>query len=113
MEAQTSACRVSSASSTLTFNSSNWNTAQTVKVTAAPDDDAVDDRVTLTHSAEGGAYDGLTRELTVTVDDDEERRVVLSETSLDPVEGDATGQTYTVRLSSQPTAATTVNDHGP
>ena len=97
---------------TLTFNSSNWNTAQTVTVTAAPDDDAVDDRVTLTHSAEGGAYDGLTRELTVSVDDDEERRVVLSETSLRPVEGDATGQTYTVRLSSQPTAATTVNITG-
>ena len=44
--------------STLTFTSSTWNTAQTVTVTAAEDDDATaDDAVTLTHTVSGADYD--------------------------------------------------------
>ena len=38
----------------LTFTTSNYNTAQTVTVRAAGDDDATNDSATLTHTAAGG-----------------------------------------------------------
>ena len=101
-----------SASSTLTFTTSNWNEAQTVTVTAAHDADAVNDEETLTHTAEGGAYEGLTEDMAVTVDDDEETNILLSTTSLAPVEGNAAGTTYTVRLTSEPTSTVTVEIGG-
>ena len=45
---------------TLTFTASSWDTAQTVTVSAAEDDDTLDDDpVTLTHTATGGDYEGL------------------------------------------------------
>ena len=40
----------------LTFTSSNWNTPQTVTVTAAHDDDAENAAATFTHTAAGGGY---------------------------------------------------------
>ena len=44
---------------TLTFTANDWNTAQTVTVSAADDDDVIaDDDVTLTHTVKGGDYDG-------------------------------------------------------
>ena len=43
----------------LTFTASNWNTAQTITVTAADDADALaDEAVTISHSATGGDYTG-------------------------------------------------------
>ena len=53
----------------LSFTASNWNTPQTVTVSAAQDTDAIDDSATLTHTA-NGAMDH-TAFLTVTVDDDD------------------------------------------
>ena len=45
----------------LTFTTEDWNQAQTVTVTAAQDDDAVDDdTVVLTHEVRGGNYDTVT-----------------------------------------------------
>ena len=90
----------------LTFTTSNWNTAQTVTVSAAQDDDAVDDTATLTHSASGGGYVSVTRDLPVTVDDDDDPEIELSPTSLTPPEGG--NQSYTVALSAEPTAQVTV-----
>ncbi len=55
--------------STLTFHANNWNTAQTVTVLAGQDDDAVDDSVTLDHSASGGDYGLVTGSVTVMVTD--------------------------------------------
>ena len=102
-----------SASSTLTFTATNWDTPQTVTVTATQDPDAVDDEITLTHTANGGDYvDVSTEKLTVTVTDDEETNVLVSGTELSVEEGNATGTTYTVRLTSEPTAAVTVRDRG-
>ena len=43
--------------------------AQTVTVTAGEDDDAVDDEVTLAHTASGGDYGSVTEDLPVTVED--------------------------------------------
>lgn len=42
------------ASTSLTFSTSNWEAAQTVTVSADEDADAVDDGVTLVHTAGGG-----------------------------------------------------------
>ena len=53
-----------SASSTLTFTAStSWNSPQTVTVTATQDPDAVDDEITLTHTANGGDYQDVTEKL--------------------------------------------------
>ena len=52
----------------LVFTSTNWNTAQTITVTAGADDDAAsDDSVTLTHTAAGGDYAGVRKTVTVTI----------------------------------------------
>ena len=59
-------------SSALTFTTTNWNTAQTVTVTAAQDSDAVDDAATISHAVMGGDYGAVTAaSVAVTVDDDE------------------------------------------
>ena len=97
---------------TLTFTTSNWNTAREVTVTAAQDPDAADDPTTLTHTATGGDYGDVDRDLPVTVTDDETASIVLSATELEPVEGDSSGRSYSVRLSHVPTATTTVTVRG-
>ena len=52
----------------LTFTADNWNTAQTVTVTAEEDDDAASDAaVTLTHTASGGGYVDVQETVTVTI----------------------------------------------
>ena len=61
---------------TLTFTTNNWDTAQTVRVTAGQDADAVDEEeVTITHTVSSAAdsdYDGLAAgSVAVTVTDDE------------------------------------------
>ena len=50
----------------LNFTTGDWSVPQTVTVTAAEDDDAVVDAVTLTHTADGGGYDGETAVVQVT-----------------------------------------------
>ena len=62
----------------LTFTADDWDTAQTVKVTAAHDDDAADDPETLTHTASGGDYDSLSKDLPVTITDDAPATVTVS-----------------------------------
>ena len=90
----------------LTFTTATWDTEQTVTVTVGSDDDAVDDTATLTHTASGGDYGSATADLPVTVDDDETAGIVLAPTSLNPNEG--ASASYTVALSSEPTATVTV-----
>ena len=51
----------------LTFTADDWDSPQTVKVTAAHDDDAVDDPETLTHTASGADYDSVSKDLPVTI----------------------------------------------
>ena len=92
----------------LTFTTSNWSTAQVVKVTAGDDSDGADDQVTLTHTAAGGDYGGVTASLSVTVDDDETVSVVLSKASVSVTEEDTSGETYTVKLSHRPSETVTV-----
>ena len=96
----------------LTFTTGNWDTSQTVTVTAAHDLDAVDDEVTLTHTTASTDtdYAGLSLGMPVTVDDDDTPGLVVPRTGLSLAEG-ATG-TYTVALATEPTADVTVTISG-
>ena len=103
---------VSASPSSLTFTTMNWDTAQTVTVTAADDDDAVSDAaVMLTHTVSGADYGMVTAgSVTVTITENDTRGVTVSETALTVMEG-MTG-TYTVVLDSQPTGDVTVTVGG-
>ena len=98
------------ASASLTFTADDWDTAQTVTVEAGEDDDAAGDTETLLHTATGGGYDSVTKELGVTVTDNDEARLALSKASLGVTEGSS--DTYTVKLATQPTAQVTVTITG-
>ena len=63
---------------TLTFTTENWNIPQTVTVTAADDEDSMDDAATLTHTASGGGFDSATADLLVIVKDAELQLLSLS-----------------------------------
>ena len=100
----------------LTFTTGNWNTAQTVRVTAEQDDDAVDEAiVNITHAVSSSGdsdYDGLAAgRVAVSVTDDDAAGVTVSATSLDIDEGDS--DTYTVVLDSQPTHSVTITVSDP
>ncbi len=97
------------ASATLSFtggSSGNWNTLQTVTVSALADDDITDETVTLSHTVTG--YAGVTSAPNVKVSvTDAGHGVVTDKTRLEVREYDGTA-TYRVRLGSAPTAAVTV-----
>ena len=95
--------------STLTFTTSDWDTAQTVTVSGVDDGDSVNETVTVTNTASGGEYAGVTETVTVTVDDDDKPGITFTPASLtvDEVDGVATG-TYNVKLNTMPTADVTV-----
>ncbi|TGG90147.1 MAG: hypothetical protein ERJ67_11270, partial [Aphanocapsa feldmannii 277cV] len=91
----------------LSFSTTNWNTPQTVDMSGEQDDDAIDDTVTLAHSASGGDYIYVTADLSVTViDDDKAPALVFTPESPTVAEGGSS--IYTVRLAGSPTAAVTV-----
>ena len=99
-------------SNMLTFAVDNWNTAQTVTVKASQDNDGANDTGTLTHTASGGDYASITKDLPVTVTDDDTAAIVLSETGLTVTEGDAAGSSYTVKLATRPSDSVTVSITG-
>ena len=87
---------------TLTFSTTNWDTAQTVAATAVEDDDASNERVAISHAATGGDYEGVEAELIATTVDDDEPAVVLNESlTTGGVEEGATAM-YEVRLQTEP-----------
>ncbi len=94
----------------LIFTSANWDTARTVTVMGAEDADADDAVATLTHTLTGGgpAYASVTiADITVNVNDDEEADVtVVGQFPL--AVGEGATATYTLELTSPPTAAVTV-----
>lgn len=98
---------------TLTFTGTTWNTAQTVTVSAVDDADAVVDTATISHSASGADYTGITiSDVSVAVGETDSVGVTISPTSLTILEkddGTATG-TYTVVLTSAPSGGDAVID---
>ncbi len=93
--------------SSLTFTPANWDTPQTVTVRAAEDADAVADTATLTHEASGGGYGSVSiADVSVRVTENDEAGVAVTPTELMVDEGGS--GTYTVALTSEPTAEVTV-----
>ena len=93
----------------LTFTDSDWETAQTVTVSAAQDDDARDDTAALSHAVASADadYNGITvPEVAVTVTDDETAGVSITPTELTIAEGGS--DSYQVVLTSQPAQDVTV-----
>ena len=93
---------------TLTFTTANWNTAQTVTVTA--DDDSIaegEETATLTHSVSDYGTVTTADSVTVTIADNDTAGVTVSPTAVTATEGGATGS-YTVALDTQPTGTVTV-----
>ncbi len=111
----TLAATVSSAS--LTFTTTDWNTAQTVTVTGVNDDvdnpSDSDRTATVSHTAmsgdvnydDGGAI--TIASVTVTVTDDDDAGITVSGTVLAVAEADGTGA-YTLILDTQPAANVTI-----
>ena len=96
--------------STLTFTSTNYATARTVKVKAAEDDDGRDSTATIAHAASStdaryGNLVGLPG-LTAAVTDNDALGMTLSKSSVSVTEGSTA--TYTVRLDVKPSSAVTV-----
>ena len=89
----------------LTFTSGSWDMPQTVTLTASEDDDFVDDREEIILTAGGGGYAGVTRQVAVTiVDNDAAEIVAVTEVTMEE------GGTYplVVRLSAQPSGLVSV-----
>jgi hypothetical protein len=99
---------------TLTFTASDWDTPQDVTVTAQDDDvDDGDQTVTISHEATSSdnGYDGASiNDVTVTVqDDDGPGFTILQSDGSTDVSEDGSQDTYTVVLTSQPTAEVTIS----
>ena len=94
--------------SSLTFTTSDWNMAKTVTVASIADDvDEGTETATATHMVSGGDYGSVSAaDVDVTVTDDDTRGVTVSESLLTIEEADRS--TYTVVLTSAPTANVTV-----
>ena len=83
-------------SGALTFTRANWDSAKTVTVTAAGDEDAANDRAMITHAVTG--YSGVTAaEVAVTINDNDATVVTLTGPKGDVTEGDT--KAFTVNLS--------------
>ena len=94
---------VSASPSSLTFTTDNWETAQTVTVSAADDTDNLrDDPVSIGHGAAGGGYDSASVDDVVAVIGENDPGVEISESALSIDECESTS--YTVTLVSAPTA---------
>ena len=99
---------VAVAETALTFTADNWNTPQTVTVTAAHDDDAVaDEPVLLTHAVSGGDYEDVTAsEVTITITEDDTPTLTIADA--DATEDDEE-ITFTVQLNVASSLAVTVD----
>ena len=95
---------------TLTFTPVNWDRPQTVTVAAAHDDDGVTDDETLTHTAAGGEYAGVARDLPATVNDNDPLGISITPLELKVDESDSAD--YAVWLDTEPTVEVTVTISG-
>ena len=89
----------------LTFSDTNWNTPQSVTLTAAEDGDITNDQVTLALTASGGGYTGVTHSVVVTITDNDVAAITAPASAEVPEGG---SENLQVELSAQPTGAVTV-----
>ncbi len=92
------------APASLTFTPANYDTAQPVTIIPTSDPDAADGATTVRLQ---DAASGLTRDVAVTVDDDEVLLLEVSATAVAVAEGGTAS--FGVRLTAQPAATTTVS----
>ena len=98
---------VTTTPSSLTFTRTNWQTPQSVTVTAAHDDDASNESAELRHTASGADYSGVRAlALGVEVEDDDTEGVTVSKTAVELDEGGR--ETYTVVLDTTPADTVTM-----
>ena len=90
----------------LTFTTTTWSTGQTITLAAASDTDGLNGVATIAHTASGAEYAGVTADVTAT-EQDSDRELVTSHTSISVPEGSSA--TYTVKLATQPTGTVTVS----
>ena len=98
---------ISIMSAILTFTDRDWDEPQAITVTAATDDDEDNEMVILTNTASDGGYTGITRDLNITVRENDQRGVTVEPNSLSIDEGDEV--TYTVVLDDRPTGTMRVD----
>ena len=98
-----------SAMLSLTFTGNNWNTAQTVTVGVAHDDDTSDVTRTLNIGLSGANYVDPTDTFDFVIDDDDSAGLDISASVIRITETDAVvTETYTVQLLTKPSADVTV-----
>ena len=92
----------------LTFTTSDWNTPQTITVTATHDDDVSNNTATLTHVASGSDYVSVTKTVSVTVTDDADPTVTVmfAQAAYTVPEGET--QSVVVTLSADPERSVTI-----
>ena len=93
--------------SSLSFTADNWSMPQSVAVSALEDDDIADESGALIHTASGGGYGGVSAEVAVMVDDNDEPSLIVPESSLSLAEG--AGAAYTVALGAEPSGPVAVS----
>ena len=91
----------------LTFTTENWETPQTVTVTAFDDPDAFDDHEKLDLTAFGAGYDGVEDSVDVTILDNETLSLNVFPDSIEVNEGEE--QSFSVSLSEIPLGDVIVN----
>ena len=101
---------VSADPATLTFTTSNWDTQQTVRITAAHDADSQNETVQISHVASGTYADLSIDSLTVQIKDDE-ALVRANPLALSLREGNSHTTSYTLRLNAWPQDASTYTVH--
>ena len=91
---------------TLTFTTADWNTAQSVTVSAAEDDDAIADTATIGLSASGGGYGSATGNVAVNITDNDSPGLTINPDTLSITEGSSGN--FSVSLTTQPSENVTV-----
>jgi len=97
---------VTVAPASLSFTVENWNTPQPVTVVTEQNNEMANDMATLTHTASGGGYGSVTGEVAVDVLD-VANDLLFSQSLLTVMESQDVS--YTVALSTQPSATVTVD----
>ena len=92
----------------LAFTTDNWDTAQTVTVSAAEDTDTANGTATIDHTVSGGGYDNVSvSSVTATEADNDAAGVTVTPTALTVAEGGSA--TYNVVLDTEPSADVTIS----
>ena len=90
----------------LTFTADNFATAQTVTVNAARDSDVEDESATVRHRLAGGGYDSFTGTVAIKVVDNDQPRLLLTNTSISLSEGNSSS--YSIIFPARPSGDVTV-----